>query len=94
MKISTMEEALKRIDELEAENKKLNEELEFYKSRKLSGRKKHNEKWQAIYNDFVESFEQGISLEDIAKNNSVSVRTIYRYKAYYEEMLQEKDGNV
>ena len=37
--------ALKRIDELEKENAKLREELEYYRNRKLSGWQKHNAKW-------------------------------------------------
>ena len=50
----TLEAALKRIDELEKENADLREKLEYYRNRKLSGRQKHNAKWMAIYNDFVE----------------------------------------
>ena len=34
----TLEEALKRIEELEKENAELREELEYYRNRKLSGR--------------------------------------------------------
>ena len=41
----TLEEALKRIEELEKENVELQEELEYYRNRKLSGRQKHNAKW-------------------------------------------------
>ena len=52
-KIETLEMALERIKELEAENQKLNEELEYYRNRKVSGRQKHNDKWQSIYNDFI-----------------------------------------
>ena len=51
----TLEEALKKIEELEKENAELREELEYYRNRKLSGRQKHNAKWMAIYNDFVGS---------------------------------------
>ena len=47
-KIETLEMALERIKELEAENQKLNEELEYYRNRKVSGRQKHNDKWQSI----------------------------------------------
>ena len=43
--INTLDEALIYIAELEAENKILREELEYYKSRKSSGRKKHDETW-------------------------------------------------
>ena len=56
-KIETLEAALKRIAELESENEKLREELEYYKNRKMSGRQKHNAKWMAIYNDFVAGYE-------------------------------------
>lgn len=31
------------------ENADLREELEYYRNRKLSGRRKHNAKWMAIY---------------------------------------------
>ena len=34
----TLEETLKRIEELEKENAELREELEYYRNRKLSGR--------------------------------------------------------
>ena len=52
-----LEEALKRIEELEKENADLREKLEYYRNRKLSGRKKHNAKWMAIYNAFVVGYE-------------------------------------
>ena len=45
-KVINIEEALKRIEELEKENAKLREELEYYRNRKLSGRQKHNAKWK------------------------------------------------
>ena len=89
-KVITLEKALKRIEELENENAKLREELEYYKNRKLSGRQKHNAKWMAIYNDFVVGYENGMTMVEIAKRNHVSERTIYRYKAYYEKMREEK----
>ena len=85
-KVITLEEALKRIEELENENAKLREEVEYYKNRKLSGRQKHNAKWMAIYNDFVAGYENGMTMVEIAKRNNVSERTIYRYKAYYDKM--------
>lgn len=89
-KVITLEEALKRIEELENENAELREELEYYKNRKLSGRQKHNAKWMAIYNDFVAGYESGMTMVEIARRNNVSERTIYRYKAYYDEL---KDKN-
>ncbi|MGN0426514.1 MAG: helix-turn-helix domain-containing protein [Agathobacter sp.] len=89
-KISTLEEALKRMEELEKENGKLKEELEYYRNRKMSGRQKHNAKWMAMYNDFVVCYESGMTMVEIAKRNDVSERTIYRYKAYYDKL---KDTN-
>ena len=77
---------IKRIEELENENAKLREELEYYKNRKLSGRQKHNAKWMAIYNNFVAGYESGMTMIEIARRNNVSERTIYRYKAYYDKM--------
>lgn len=56
----------------------------------MSGRQKHNAKWMAIYNDFVVEYENGMTMVEIAKRNHVSERTIYRYKAYYEKMREEK----
>ena len=85
-KVITLEDTLKRIQELENENAKLREELEYYKNRKLSGRQKHNAKWMAIYNDFVDCYENGMTMIEIARRNNVSERTIYRYKAYYDKM--------
>ena len=87
-KVITLEEALKRIDELENENAELREELEYYKNRKLSGRQKHNAKWMAIYNDFVDCYENGMTIIEIARRNNVSERTIYRYKAYYDKIKE------
>ena len=85
-KLVTLEAALKRIEKLEEENAKLREELEYYRNRKMSGRQKHNAKWMAIYNDFVVGYESGMTMVEIAKRNNVSERTIYRYKAYYDQM--------
>ena len=61
----TLEAALKRIAELESENEKLREELEYYKNRKMSGRQKHNAKWMAIYNDFVAGYESGMTMVEL-----------------------------
>ena len=80
-------EKLKKVNaKLKDENKKLKEELEYFKKRKASGRQKHNAKWMAIYNDFVDCYERGMNLVEIAKRNGISERSIYRYKAYYEEL--------
>lgn len=85
-KITDLETALKRIEDLEKENRELKEELEYFKKRKASGRQKHNAKWMTIYNDFVACYESGMEMVDIAKRNNISERSLYRYKAYYKEM--------
>ena len=90
----TLEEALKRIEELEKENAELREELEYYRNRKLSGRQKHNAKWMAIYNDFVIGYESCMTMIEIAKRNNVSERTIYRYKAYYDKMKKKEEQTI
>ena len=89
-KTVTLEAALKRIEKLEKQNADLREELEYYRNRKLSGRQKHNAKWMAIYNDFVAGYEDGMTMVEIAKRNNVSERTIYRYKAYYDNMKKNE----
>ena len=93
-KVINIEEALKRIEELEKENAELREELEYYRNRKLSGRQKHNAKWMAIYNDFVIGYESGMTMIEIAKRNNVSERTIYRYKAYYDKMKKKEEQTI
>ena len=92
--VTTLEEAIKRIEELENENAKLRKELEYYKNRKLSGRQKHNAKWMAIYNDFVAGYESGMTMIEIARRNNVSERTIYRYKAHYDKIMSTKENVV
>ena len=93
-KVVTLEDALNRIDELEKENVKLREKLAYYKNRKLSGRQKHNAKWMAIYNDFVDGYESGMTMIEIAKRNNVSERTIYRYKAHYDKIRSTKENEI
>ena len=90
-RILTLEDALKKIEELEKENAKLKDELEYYKNRKTSGRQKHNAKWMTIYNDFVVGYESGMTMVEIAKRNNVSERTICRYKAYYDKMKEVEE---
>ena len=80
-KTVTLEEALKRIEELEKENAELREKLEYYRNRK----------WMAIYNDFVVGYESGMTMVEIAKRNNVSERTIYRYKAYYDKLREKEE---
>ncbi len=87
----TLEEALQKIEKLEKENAGLKEELEYYKNRKTSGRQKHNAKWMAIYNDFVKCYEEGMDMVEIAERNDISKRSLYRYKAYYEQIKKDRD---
>ena len=56
--------------------------------RKMSGRKKHNEKWMNAYNDFVACYEGGMSICEIAQRQSVSSRTIYRFREYYAKQQE------
>ncbi len=87
--ISTLEEALIRINELELENAQLKEELAILQSRNLGGRKKHNDAWMQAYNDFAIKYEGGMTLVEIVAEGEISRRTAYRYKAYYEELKKE-----
>ena len=86
--INTLEEALKYIAELERENKVLREEVEHYRSRNRAGRKKHDETWQASYNDFVVKYESGMTIMEIVNLGEISRRTAYRYKAYYDSLAK------
>lgn len=85
MNVDTLEDALRRIKELELENGRLRAELEVYKNRNIGGRKKHNDAWLASYNDFVLKLESGMTIMEIVRMGDISRRTAYRYKAYYEE---------
>ena len=87
--IKTLEEALNYISELEAENRALRVELEYYKSRKSSGRKKHDETWMTSYNDFAVKYENGMTIMEIVALGEISRRTAYRYKAYYDALNRE-----
>ena len=84
--ITTLEEALNRIVELESENQVLREELERYKNITPAGRRKHDETWMASYNDFAMKYESGMSIMEIVNLGEISRRTAYRYKAYYDEV--------
>ena len=84
--IETLEEALNYISQLELENKALREELEYCRSQKRAGRKKHDDTWTASYNDFVVKYESGMTIMEIVNQSDISRRTAYRYKAYYDEV--------
>lgn len=91
MKITTLDEALKRINELEKEVAGLKLENEKLRNRNFGGRKKHDEAWMAAYNDFMLKYESGMTLMEIVAEGDVSRRTAYRYLAYYKE-LQKIEG--
>ncbi len=86
MKITTLDEALKRIKELEKEVAELKAENETLRNRNFGGRKKHDEAWMAAYNDFMLKYESGMTLMEIVAEGDVSRRTAYRYLAYYKEL--------
>lgn len=88
--VITIEQALERIAELEAENKALREELERYKNITPAGRRKHDATWMASYNDFAAKYESGMSIMEIVNQGEISRRTAYRYKAYYDELRKQK----
>ena len=90
--ITTLEDALNRICELESENQTLREELERYKNITPAGRRKHDEIWMASYQDFAVKYESGMTIMELVNEGSISRRTAYRYKAYYDE-LNSKKGN-
>lgn len=84
--IKNLEEAMNYISELETENKELRKELEYLRSRKSSGRKKHDESWMRSYNDFAVKYESGMTVMEIVSQGTISRRTAYRYKSYYETL--------
>ena len=86
--ITTLEDALKRISELEVENANLKAELEEYRGRKFAGRQKHDAAWTQSYNDFAVKFESGMTIMEIVAEGKISRRTAYRYKAYYDALRQ------
>ena len=91
MKIKTLEEALKRIEELENELSELKEENEELRNRNFGGRKKHDEKWMASYNDFILKYKGGMALMEIVDEGEISRRTAYRYLEYYRSILDKGD---
>ncbi len=85
-RIDTLEKAFNRIKELESEVKKLKEENEVLRNRKVGGRKKHDDAWMESYNEFVIDYESGMSIMEIVANRDFSRRTAYRYLSYYKEL--------
>lgn len=87
--VSTLKEAKMRINELEKENEELKAEIERLKARNLGGRKKHNEAWMASYQEFAIKYEAGMTIMEIVKEGQISRRTAYRYKAYFDEIINQ-----
>ncbi|WP_031556326.1 MULTISPECIES: hypothetical protein [Lachnospira] len=93
MKVTTLDEALKRIKELEKEVAELKAENEKLRNRNFGGRKKHDEAWMSAYNDFILKYESGKTLVEIVAEGDVSRRTAYRYLAYYRELQKIADDS-
>ena len=91
MEIKTLEDALKRIRELEVEVAGLKTENEKLHNRNFGGRKKHDEAWMVAYNDFIVKYESGMTLMEIVAEGEISRRTAYRYLAYYKESQKQKE---
>ena len=87
--ISILEEAMTHIDELEIENEELRAEIERLKARNLGGRKRHNAAWMASYQEFAIKYEAGMTIMEVVKEGQISRRTAYRYRAYYDEMINQ-----
>lgn len=87
--ISILEEAMTHIDELEIENEELRAEIERLKARNLGGRKRPNAAWMASYQEFAIKYEAGMTIMEIVKEGQISRRTAYRYRAYYDEMINQ-----
>ena len=79
-----LEQALKRIEELEKEVDSLKNELKKYENKSLGGRHKHDDKWQQNFEEWSSLYEKGTPITEIMSSTGMSRRTYYRYKAYYE----------
>lgn len=93
MNITTLDEAFKRIKELEKEVAELKSENETLRNRNFGGRKKHDDAWMSAYNDFILKYESGKTLVEIVAEGDVSRRTAYRYLAYYRELKKIADDS-
>lgn len=86
-----LEEALKEIERLNQIISEKDREIGELRKKKNAGRKKNNAQWQESYNDFVKLYEQGLSMVEIIDKSECSRRTCYRYKAYYDKLMKEKE---
>lgn len=94
MKITTLDEAIKRIKELDEEIAELKAENEKLRNRNFGGRKKHDEAWMAAYNDFIVKYKGGMKIMEIVAEGDVSRRTAYRYLAYYKEQQKKAEEST
>ena len=85
MKINNLEEAKKRIKELEKENAELKAENKRLLE-SIGGRKKHDDAWMASYNDFAVKYDNGMTIMEIVSEGNISRRTAYRYLEYYRSI--------
>ena len=73
MTVKTLEEARKRIKELEKEVAALKAENEELRGRNFGGRRKHDEKWKAAYNELkakaIKAYNQ--QKDEIEKLNNI-----------------------
>ena len=90
MKITSLDEALERINDLEKEVAELKAENEQLRKRKPGGRKKHDESWKASYNDFVLKYSNGMTVMEIVNEGTISRRTAYRYLEYYRGVKKNR----
>ena len=84
----TIKEAEKIIAELKKENEELKAELAKYDGKKPAGRRVHDEKWMANYDLWLSLFEKGDSIVEIMNKTGFSKRTCYRYKEYYNNLIE------
>lgn len=91
--ISTLEEALERIKELEETNKQLLSELECYRQRNYGGRKKHNEAWWEAYNDFAVKYESGMTIMEIATESKIT-EELHTVTSPIMINLREEESNI
>lgn len=45
--------------------------------------------WKASYQEFAIKYEAGMTIMEIVKEGQISRRTAYRYKAYFDEMINK-----
>ena len=85
MRITNLEDAKKRIRELEKEVNRLKTENERLLG-SMGGRKKHDDAWMASYNDFAVKYDNGMTIMEIVSEGNISRRTAYRYLKYFRSI--------